>query len=73
MPISRLAAEMAETASLSAAPGARLKLMVTEGNCSWWLMESGAVRRSMVATALSGTCAPLLDGTNSRDRAAGSL
>ena len=48
MPISALAAAMAATASLSEAPGARLKLMVTEGNWSWWLMASGAVRRSML-------------------------
>ena len=63
MSISRSAAAIASTASLSEAPGARLKLIVTAGNWSWCWMTSGAVRRSMLATELSGTCAPLLDGT----------
>ena len=70
MSISALAVEMACTASLSEAPCARLKLMVTEGNWSWWLMASGAVRRSILAMALSGTWAPPLAGTYSlRERA----
>ena len=45
------------TASPRAAPGARLKLSVTEGNCSWWAIESGAVVRTISAIALKGICA----------------
>ena len=37
------------TASLSDAPGARLKLMVTEGNWSWCVTASGAVRELDIA------------------------
>src|SRR5215475_2727351 len=60
MPISRSAALIAVTASLSAARGARLKLMVTDGNCSWCAITNGAVVGSKRATADSGTCgAPL--------------
>ena len=44
------------TASPSAAPGARLKLSVTDGNCSWCAIASGAVVRLISAKALSGTC-----------------
>ena len=57
-----------ETASLREAPGARLKLIVTDGNWSWCWIVSGAVLRSILATALSGTCAPLVEGTNTRDK-----
>src|SRR3979409_2222619 len=38
-----------------AAPGARLKDTVTEGNCPWWLMESGEFTLSKCVNALSGT------------------
>ena len=55
MPISRSACEITLTTSLSAASGARLKLMVAAGNCSWWAMTSGAVPCSKLATALNGT------------------
>ena len=40
---------MIATASPSAAPGARLKLSVTEGNCSWCAIASGAVVRIISA------------------------
>ena len=53
--MSRLADEIAETASLSAAPSGRLKLMVIEGNCSWWAIASGAEMRSKRAKVESGT------------------
>src|ERR1700680_2995119 len=39
----------------SEAPGAMLKETVTEGNCPWWVMESGSVVVSKWAMALSGT------------------
>src|SRR5262245_28596175 len=71
--ISRSAAAIASTASLSEAPGARLKLIVTAGNWSWCWMTRGAVRRSTLATELSGTWAPALDGTYTRESAAGSV
>ncbi len=51
MPISRSAASIAATASLSEACGARLKLMVTAGNCSWCAITSGAVVCSKRANA----------------------
>ncbi|MGY4409219.1 hypothetical protein ACVWW4_000955 [Bradyrhizobium sp. LB7.1] len=47
----------ASTASPSAAPGARLKLSESDGNCAWCEIASGAVVRVSVATADSGTCA----------------
>jgi len=50
-------AEITETASLSAAFGARLKLMVTAGNCSWCEISSGAVVYMNYAMALNGICA----------------
>ena len=56
MPMVRSARVIASTASLSAAPGARLKLMVIEGNCSWCEIASGAEMRSKRAKAESGTC-----------------
>ena len=63
MPMSRSAAVIAATASLSAASGARLKLIVTAGNCSWCAMTSGAVAYSKRAKAQSGTCvAPAVCG-----------
>ena len=55
MPMVRSAREIAATASLSAPPAARLKLMVTAGNCSWWAMTNGAVVFSKRANVLSGT------------------
>ena len=39
-PICRVAASMAATASPRATPPARLKEMVTAGNCPRWLTES---------------------------------
>ena len=52
MPIARSADAMMLTASPSAAPGARLKLSVTEGNCSWCAIASGAVVRIISAKAV---------------------
>src|ERR1700704_3130449 len=46
---------MAVMALPRAAPGARLKDTVTEGNCPWWLMESGDLTLSKHVNALSGT------------------
>ena len=43
--------------------GASAKLIVTAGNCPWWLITSGCNARSMVVTAESGTCAPFAPGT----------
>ena len=43
MSIAASASAMIDTASLSAAPGTRLKLIVSAGNWSWWLTASGAV------------------------------
>ena len=48
----------ASTASPKAAPGARLKLSDTAGNCARCEIASGAVVRVSVATADSGTWAP---------------
>ena len=45
----------AATASLSAAPRGRLKLMVTDGNCSWCAIASGAEMCSKRAKVESGT------------------
>ena len=63
MPIDFSSAFTASTASPSASPGARLKLSVTAGNCARCEIASGAVVRVSVATADSGTCAPLLPPT----------
>ncbi len=54
--MSRSACEISLTASLSDASGARSKLMVTAGNCSWCAITSGAVVYSKRAMALSGIC-----------------
>src|ERR1043166_7731478 len=62
MPMARSADEMIATASPSAAPCARLKLKVTEGNCSWCAIDSGAVVRIISANADSGTCVLLAPG-----------
>src|SRR5919112_892403 len=53
--IARCASETAATASLSAEPRGRLKLMVTDGNCSWCASASGAEMRSKRAKVESGT------------------
>ena len=50
--MARLASATAATASLSAAPGARLKLMVIDGNCSWCAITSGAEMCSKRASVL---------------------
>ena len=54
---------IAFVASPSEALGARLKEIVTTGNCPWWLTDNGAVRDSQCVKALSGTAAPLSAGT----------
>src|SRR4051812_36955166 len=51
----RCAWETAATASLSADPRGRLKLIVTDGNCSWWASASGAEMCSKRAKVESGT------------------
>ena len=56
MPIALSASVIAATASLSAASGARLKLIVADGNCSWWAITSGAVVYWKRAKAPSGIC-----------------
>ena len=60
-PTSRSAAWMAETASLSEAPRARLNESVTAGNWPWWAMASGVLRETKRAKASRGTCAPAGD------------
>src|SRR5258708_25861270 len=55
IPMARWASVIAATASLSAEPRGRLKLMVTEGNCSWCASISGAEMRSKRANVESGT------------------
>ena len=45
----------AATAAPIVAPGARLKLSVTDGNWPWWLITAGIVPVSIVASWLSGT------------------
>src|SRR6202162_6736788 len=52
---SALAWSMAVTASLKAAPGARLKESVITGNCPWCVMVSGPDFVSQCVKALSGT------------------
>src|SRR5204863_8202777 len=56
MPITRSADAMMLTASPKASPGVRLKESVTEGNCSWCAIASGAVMRVIWAKAESWTC-----------------
>ena len=59
--ISRSACWMACVAVPSDPPCARLKLMVTAGNCPWWLIDSGSVLRVVhVANVASGTCWPVV-------------
>ena len=53
--MARCAWETAATASLSADPRGRLKLMVTDGNCSWCASASGAEMCSKRAKVESGT------------------
>ena len=51
---------MASVAWLSAVPGARLKEIVTAGNCPWWLIDSGCVGSVVqCASAESGTSPPV--------------
>ena len=58
---SRFARSIASVACPSAVFGARLKEIVTAGNCPWWLMESGATGTVVqVAKAASGTCPPVV-------------
>ena len=63
MLISRSAAWMLCTASLSAMPGARLNESVTDGKKPWWLTASGVVLGAKRVMALSGTWAPVEDFT----------
>ena len=56
-PMMFFASVIAAVTSLSALPGARSKLMVTEGNCSWCAIASGAVVVMKLAKVDSGTCA----------------
>src|ERR1700719_4360913 len=60
--ISFCTCSIAFVASPSEALGARLKEIVTTGNCPWWLTDNGAVRDSKWVKALSGTAAPLSAG-----------
>src|SRR3954470_1872741 len=55
IPMVRCASVIAATASLSAEPRGKLKLMVTEGNCSWCASISGAEMCSNRAKVDSGT------------------
>ena len=71
MPIEVPALAIAATASLSEYPGARSKLSVTEGNCSWCDSSSGAVVFSKRAMDASGTWVLLAPGTRSRPSMAG--
>ena len=56
MPIFASAALIAATASDSAADGARSKLIVTAGNCSWCAIASGAAVCTKRAKDERGTC-----------------
>ena len=47
----------------SAAPGARLNEMVTQGNWPWWFTDSGSVPVSKCVNALNGTAVPEDDVT----------
>src|SRR5580692_2370275 len=49
---------IAAVASPKEAPGARLKEIVTTGNCPWRFTESGALLSSKWVKALRGTAAP---------------
>ena len=53
----------AETAPPIVAPGARLKLKVTDGNWPWWLMATGAMPVSRLAISLNGTAPFVCDKT----------
>ena len=52
MPMSFCAFSMASVAAPSEAFGARLKEIVTTGNCPWWLTASGALVDSKWVNAL---------------------
>ena len=62
-PISSAACCTAAAASPSAMPGARLKLMRGGGKLALMATASGAVSRSSVTSAASGTCMPPLPGS----------
>ncbi len=70
VPMRAWARTMAFTASPSDSPGARLKEIVTAGNCPWWLMASGVVVVVSWTIVLSGTGAPVGVRTKSRSSAA---
>ena len=72
MPSSCCACATAATAWLRLAPAARLKLIVTDGNCAWCVIAKGAIVRCRCAMAESGTCAPPVPGTRSRSSECGS-
>src|SRR5689334_21639711 len=55
MPISFIVRSIATTASLSAAPGGRLKDKVAAVNWPWWLTASGALPGVKRLNAASGT------------------
>src|SRR5260370_33673958 len=59
IPMSRCACSIAFVASPKEPFGARLKEIVTAGNCPWWVTARGAVRGLKWLNVLSGTAAPL--------------
>src|SRR5271155_5309433 len=60
-PTSCFAASMASVASPREELGARLKEMVTTGNCPWWLTDKGEVFISKCVNELRGTAAPFAE------------
>ncbi len=72
-PISASAAAIAGSASLRLMPGARLKDKVAAGSWPSWLSTSGPRVVVAVATADSGTSAPVFDFTYSWSSASGRL
>src|SRR5260370_10059410 len=59
IPMSRCACSIAFVASPKEPFGARLKEIVTAGNCPWCVTARGALRVSKWLNVLSGTAAPL--------------
>src|SRR5260370_9934419 len=59
IPMSRCACLIAFVASPKEPFGARLKEIVTAGNCPWCVTARGALRVSKWLNVLSGTAAPL--------------
>src|SRR5260370_22632475 len=59
IPMSRCACYIAFVASPKEPFGARLKEIVTAGNCPWCVTARGALRVSKWLNVLSGTAAPL--------------